>query len=316
MRNDSMQRHMREQHGVVEEKYTCREVGNEDRGKYKMRVLKGKNNACPVEGCSGGGKDNYGLYRHFCLKHPLADIVITGDEQAEKCELCGMKARNMGRHRNSVTCRKGQERRSFERRQDEQKEAEGVEIKMNGITIERVREFKYLGRILTEDDNDTPCIEDRLKKARRQWNCVAKILKQEGADAKTMAKFYIAVVQAVLLYGADSWVVKKGDMNRLRSFHLRAVRYMTGVHIRKEGEEWSYPDHEVLLEKCGLLPINVYVERRRGTLREYLEKNRKEVIEMAEGCGNHCRDPNKLLWWKQKYVSKTMMKDLKILLSK
>ena len=63
------------------------------------------------------------------------------------------------------------------------------------------------------------------------------------------------------------------ELTHTHSFHLRAVRYMTGVHIRKqEEEEWSYPDHEVLLEKCGLFPITIYLERRRGTLREYLEK--------------------------------------------
>ena len=50
-----------------------------------------------------------------------------------------------------------------------------------------------------------------------------------------MAKFYMAVVQAISLYGADSWIVKDRDLRRLRSFHARVARYMTGMHIRKLG---------------------------------------------------------------------------------
>ena len=62
------------------------------------------------------------------------------------------------------------------------------------------------------------------------------------------------------------------NMIKLRSFHNRAIRYMTGQHIRKNEEEWSYPVHEELLAKCRLFPIETYIERRRGTLLEYLKK--------------------------------------------
>jgi hypothetical protein len=50
---------------------------------------------------------------------------------------------------------------------------------------------------------------------------VGKLLCREGAKPETMAKFYLAVVQAVLLYGADTWIVSKRAINRLRSFHHR-----------------------------------------------------------------------------------------------
>ena len=49
-----------------------------------------------------------------------------------------------------------------------------------------------------------------------------------------MAKFYITVVQVVLLYGADTWVISKRDMQKLKSFHNKAIRYITEKHIRKD----------------------------------------------------------------------------------
>jgi hypothetical protein len=33
------------------------------------------------------------------------------------------------------------------------------------------------------------------------------ILSSDGADSKTMARFYLAVVQAKLLYGSKTWVL-------------------------------------------------------------------------------------------------------------
>ena len=75
------------------------------------------------------------------------------------------------------------------------------------MEIERVGDFKYLGRTLNQGDKDGGCIEERLKKTRQQWNCVARILKEEGTNARCMSKFYLAIVQAVLLYGSESWVV-------------------------------------------------------------------------------------------------------------
>ena len=94
-----------------------------------------------------------------------------------------------------------------------------------------------------------------------------------------MGKIYLAVVQAVLLYGADSWIVSTRNMQLLRSFHHRAARYMTGQHIKKQGDgTWEYPDHDSLLRKCGLFPMKTYIERRRGTLRKYLEETKEEFF--------------------------------------
>ena len=128
------------------------------------------------------------------------------------------------------------------------------------------------------------------------------MLKREGASATIMAKFYVTIVQAVLLYGADTWTVIARDMYKLQSFHKRALRYMSGTHIKKLSDEtWSYPDHGKLLEKCGLSAIEVYIERRRCTLWRFLESRRGELLNNAKKCGRHCKDAQKVLWWNQSY---------------
>ena len=94
-----------------------------------------------------------------------------------------------------------------------------MEFGVNSGLIKRVQEFWYLGCFLLEDGKDTVCIQGQLKRARQRWRSVAHVLKRDGASARTMSKFYIAVVQAILLYGADLWTIARRDHAALERFH-------------------------------------------------------------------------------------------------
>ena len=142
-----------------------------------------------------------------------------------------MYSKDVPRHQKTNTCERLRRRRKNEHLQDLQAKGEGVRFRIYGKQIEKVREFTYLGRILACDDDDTKAIEHQIARARTKWRSMASILKKDGANAATMAIFYKTVVQAVLLYGAESWVVNDTNLRKLRAFYHRAVRYMTGCHI-------------------------------------------------------------------------------------
>ena len=253
------------------------------------------------------------MYRHFAWRHPAATLIIKEDGALERCQECGIFTKTPGRHPRTETCRKLRKRRENERLQDLQALAEETKFKVEGEEIERVREFRYLGRVLREDDDDTICIDEQIRRARKRWQSVARILKRDGANAKTMGKFYLAIVQAVLLYGAESWTITERNMDKLRRFHWRAARYMSGRHIRKNLDgTWSYPDHEKVLEECRLLPMETYIKRRRGTLRAYLEEHKRALLEEAERMRAPARDPHKILWWRQEWITREGMRELRM----
>ena len=81
-------------------------------------------------------------------------------------------------HTGSKTCEKVSTRRQNEELQDPLALADEIKFYIQGEEIERVKEFKYLGRILTHNDNDTRCVGNALMKARRQWNCIGKVQRQ------------------------------------------------------------------------------------------------------------------------------------------
>jgi hypothetical protein len=101
--------------------------------------------------------------------------------------------------------------------------ARAVRFTIGDTEIETVREFKYLGRITSDDDDDLPAVRENMKKARKRWARVSRVLTRNGASPKMMGKFYTAVlVRSVLLYGSETWVLSekmKSDIPKMPSFH-------------------------------------------------------------------------------------------------
>ena len=70
-----------------------------------------------------------------------------------------------------------------------------------------VTSFRYLGRLISAAENDWPAVVNNLSRARGVWRSMTRILSREGAQPRVSGFFFKAVVQAVLLFGSDTWVV-------------------------------------------------------------------------------------------------------------
>ena len=64
--------------------------------------------------------------------------------------------------------------------------------------------FKYLGRVLTEVDDDWMAVVGNLGKAWSSWGRLFLVMVREGADLKVSRNLYTAVAQVVLLSGAET----------------------------------------------------------------------------------------------------------------
>ena len=47
-----------------------------------------------------------------------------------------------------------------------------------------------------------------LRKARRRWGVIVRVLVKTGATLRYRGMMYKSVTQSVLTYGSESWVVK------------------------------------------------------------------------------------------------------------
>jgi hypothetical protein len=130
----------------------------------------------------------------------------------------------------------------------------------DGEELQRVEVFKYLGRLLLHDDNDTQAMRANLAKARRCWAQVFQVLRSENASPKVCGVFYKATIQAVLLFGSETWNLAPSGMACLEGFHLRAAWQMSGTRPWKRNDGiWKYPNLEKVLQDVGLYSISHYI---------------------------------------------------------
>ena len=70
--------------------------------------------------------------------------------------------------------------------------------------LKAVRQFKYLGGIMSYYEYDTSAVRRNIKKARRTWRQFWKVLEREEVPPRMAGMFYQTIVASVLLYGSES----------------------------------------------------------------------------------------------------------------
>ena len=146
------------------------------------------------------------------IMHPTCTTVIDEEGLLPKRQRCGMHWADTRQHCNSKTCKYGELRREQrERSACQQLARNGTKFFIDGCPLDRVRGFKYLGRIVSSQDEDWPAIQWQLHMAQGRWARVSRVLTWEGANPRVSGMFYKAVCQTVLIHGA------RGDKYQARN---------------------------------------------------------------------------------------------------
>ena len=111
---------------------------------------------------------------------------------------------------------------------------------MNSEPLEKIAAFLYLGCTVTYNNNNWSALYHNLRKAQRQWEMVRKVVLKTEAKVQSMGKIYNTLVQLVLLYRSESWVVIGEMLKVLEGFHHRVARRIMGMMAQnmtvEEGE--------------------------------------------------------------------------------
>ena len=98
-----------------------------------------------------------------------------------------------------------------------------------------------------------------------------QIINREGADAKVSGNFFKAVMQAVLLFRAETWVLTPRIERALESFQHGAVRRITGRQPWRMGDGcWKYPPIKDSTREAGFKGIRKAITRRQNTVAQYI----------------------------------------------
>ena len=131
--------------------------------------------------------------------------------------------------------------------------------------------FKYLGRLLAYDNNDSQAVWGNLKKVRGVWARLSRTMRTENASPRVCGVFYRATVQSILLFGSETWNLSPVSLKSLEGFHIRAAWRMAGKRpLKLRDGTWSYPNSAEVLDEVGLKTIAHYIGVRRQHIASYI----------------------------------------------
>jgi hypothetical protein len=119
------------------------------------------------------------------------------------------------RHVQTKECQVGLERRKQHKMAISSPLALRQQFTVCGEVLEWVEVFKYLGRMMAQDDDVIQAIRSQLRKARATWARVGQVLCSQNNTLFVAARFYQAIVQAILLYSSETWVLTRTALARL-----------------------------------------------------------------------------------------------------
>ena len=97
-------------------------------------------------------------------------------------------------------------------------------IKVNLNPIKSAATLQYLGRSAAYKNIEWAALYHNLMKAQQMWGMVSRVLVKVGATMQALEMMYKTVVQMVLIYVSESWVITDEMMKVLERFHHQIYR--------------------------------------------------------------------------------------------
>ena len=106
------------------------------------------------------------------------------------------------------------------------------DINLQGVNLARAYTFKYLGATLAENGDLDAEITHRIQSGWKNWKRVSRILCiNRRISLRVKGKVYKTVVRPAMIYGAETWAVKKAQEKKLDVAEMRMLRRKSSEHI-------------------------------------------------------------------------------------
>ena len=114
---------------------------------------------------------------------------------------------------------------------------------IDGETIETVTDFIFLGSKITADGDCSHEIKRHLLLRRKAMTNLDSILKSRDVTLPTKVRLVKSMVFPVVMYGCESWTIKKAEHRRTDAFELwcqrRRLREDSGESLGLQGDPTS-----------------------------------------------------------------------------
>ena len=128
-------------------------------------------------------------------------------------------------------------------------------ISIEGKQLKAVDNFKYLGSTVSNNGSIDAEITSRVAKATGAYGRLSKRLwSNRDIRLQTKVAVYKAAVVTSLLYGCETWTLRKSHISRLEKFHQTSLRRIARIR-------WFHkvPNYEVL-SRCNIGSLQSMIE--------------------------------------------------------
>jgi len=124
-------------------------------------------------------------------------------------------------------------------------DGDSTDIKIDGVSIEQVHKFSYLGSLITDDAKSEADLRQRLAVGATVLARMKPLWTSHALTLKTKVKLCQVLVWPVATYGSESWVLRKDDERRLEAFEMKILRKILGVNWQE------HRTNDSILEQTG-----------------------------------------------------------------
>ena len=130
---------------------------------------------------------------------------------------------------------------------------------IDGETVETVSDFIFLGSKITADGDCSHEIKRHLLLGRKVMTNLDSIFKSRDITLPTEVRLVKAMVFPVVMYGCESWTVKKAECRRIDAFKLWCWRRLLRVPCTARSNQSILKEispgcslEELMLLNCGV----------------------------------------------------------------
>ena len=104
-----------------------------------------------------------------------------------------------------------------------------IDINIDGVTIEQVHKFPYLGSMITDDARPEADLKQRLAIGSTIMAKLNPLWKSHALTIKTKINLCKVLIWPVVTYGSEGWVLRKEEEKKLEAFEMKMLRKILGV---------------------------------------------------------------------------------------
>ena len=164
------------------------------------------------------------------------------------------------------------------------------EFELNGENVEIVRDFVFLGAKIEDPGSCKGEILRRLALGRAALTGLNKIRKDKDITITTKCRIVKALVSPVVLYGCESWTIRKPERRRIDSFELWCWRRLLRI-------QWTArrTNKSVIDEIKTTNPLEALIKKQQLSYFGHIRRSEKSLEKsMMLGMGGGARKRGRL----------------------